>query len=345
MAQPRLFLFHGTDSAASRAALKVWEDAFNKRHGEATRYVIEADDQGATDLQQLLVSYLQGRSLFSLPTFIVIKRLTRLDKPPGKAGSKAFLEVVERYRSLIDEQITLALWEDRALAADSLMVKAFGGWEKEGKAKIRHYSLPAESAISRRIASYFTERSQRIEPDALQWLAARYRELGKRARLAKRLKASEELLEDDRGWWLAQSMETASLKAGSSPVTISMLEAVVLPDPPGVSVFEIVNALSAGSFEKVRSLLSSLEEDESFYFSLIAALRWQLTRSPGALASRREHIIQLLVGCELIVKNFPLPLAWLVDLLIERIEASVVRGEKEAILPARQLWLAHLARS
>ena len=288
-----------------------------------------------------MAEYLQGQTLFPVPRFILVKRLTQAEKAPGYANSKAAAALLKESLAQLDTSVTVVLWEPSNLAPTHPLFKQMAAWQEQGIAKLRHFPLPTERSVAQLAHTYLTERGSGLTQDAGAWLRQEYAMLGKKARLAKRLRAGEELLQDERGWWLYQLLDSALLQAAGGEVTPEHLGAGQA-DASAVGVFEVATALANRRFGEARRLLRLLEEegDDGVVFSLIAAVRWQLSQSgqgkQGQAASRR------LAELELILKNFSPSPWWLLDVLLNRLEGI---GIDEGLVPARRMWLAHLART
>jgi len=242
--------------------------------------------------------------------------------------------IVEAHISDLDNAITVVFWEECGLAASHPLQVLFAELEKQGGAKIKLFAVPSERQVAARVEKIVAAGGGSISSEAVTWIGRAYSLLGKQARLALRLKNTEELLEDERGWWLHTLLENALLAAADKEITISLLESIYEPEA-AVGVFEVVTALTNRRFDQARQLLKAAEGDDSFYFSLLAALRWQ------ARKVHNEGLQRLTVEMELILKNFTVQPAWVADLLVARLE----EGGERMIISARRLWLFHLLRS
>lgn len=343
---PRAFLFHGPDSRASAQALARWRSVFLGKFGETTLYVLEADELSADGFAEHFGKSLRVQTLFPEPRLIVVKRLTSQEKAGGGAYTKRFLEDMDAALGGLGAETTVALWEPRALSVTHPLARRFQEWQDEGRAKVQHFALPEGRGVVRLANAYLGRYDQYLSTEAESWLVSQYRRLEKQMRLARRLKAREELVEDERGWWLAQLLESASLNAAQE-VGLADLEAgqATLEDPVGP--FEFGGAVAAGRWEQARYLLSRILQDneEGELFGLVAALRWQLERQPGSLtAERARYGLRLLAEAEIVAKNSTAGLSWLLTLWLLRLEA-VTRAQQPSLLEPRRLWLAQRGRS
>lgn len=336
--KPRAFLFYGTDSRTSLKALKQWEEAFLTKHGNTSRYIINADGLSDTEIKIKLADYLQGQTLFPIPKLIVIKRVTARDKGATSTTSKVVGEVLEGHLSLLDDQVTVAIWEEKGLREKHPLLLLFSRLEKEGLAKVKLFTVPDERRVSAKVEAYVAQQEGLITKEASLWIQNMYQLIGKRSRLDKRLKYDQELLEDTRSWWLYGLLDSALLAAPGKELSKELLERLYEPES-AVGVFEVVQAISGKRWDVARRLLRELEGGDDSYFSFCAALRWQAqSKMRGEYA---EDILRLVVEMELIMKNFSLSPAWLADVMVERLQSNA----HQMIMPARKLWLAHLLRS
>ncbi|MBU6388949.1 hypothetical protein KGQ71_00335 [Patescibacteria group bacterium] len=344
MNSPRLFLFCGTDSFASFQALRQWVALFTKKYGEATCYTVEADELTVSQLQERLTVALQGDTLFAQAKLILVKRLTAQEKGVARPLSTAFLEVLARQEKGISDLVTVVVWEERALEATHPLRRQFASWGKDGKAETRSFDLPG----SREVAGYVQKQVKKadctIAPDGLEWLTSQYRRIEAGERLRKRLKRDQVLADDDRGWWLYQAVEGGILRNENGMVTAAGLQAGLEAMEEPVGAFSIVEAVRNRQWPSAYALAAGFarqSSDESSYFGLWAALSWHF-RSAALSSEFAGYGRRLLAEIELIVKNFPIPSAWLLTLLLYRLEHW---EEKKELLSSRRLWLAQLHRS
>ncbi|MCC2631787.1 MAG: hypothetical protein K0S20_486 [Patescibacteria group bacterium] len=345
MAKPRLFLFYGTDSRSSGQAVRKWESLFIAKYGDATRHILDADNLSQNDLAKTLRELVEGQSLFPTPKLILVKRLSSTDRAPGFKTSKTFVLAMNEIISYLDESVTIAVWEDRSFAATHPLLKAFEEWEKQGIASTKRFQAPLESQVVSVASKYVAAQGGSLDKSGAAWLQSAYGNLGKRARLEKRLKTGQDLLEDERPWWLYQLLDNALIRTNGQAITEAVFRADFPEAITAVGVFDIVTAISNGRFQSAHELLEEVDPtDDSIFFSLIAALRWQFGKSPSRTI-RSGYALSLLAEMELIIKNFPIPFKWLLSLFIKRLEQHSRSGEELPILNARKLWLAHLART
>jgi hypothetical protein len=340
--QPRVYLFHGTDSRASSLALRRWESLFREKYGETTRYLISVDELNPDQLARSLGEVVDGVSLFPEPKLIIIKRVTNNEKGKVTPFSKVLTAFLDSRIKKMGGEITLAIWEEKQLVENSILLTWFTKHVESKLASATLYSVPHWREVRTVAQKYLAAHEFTLSNEGERWLVARYQEQEKHARLAKRLKSTDLLLEDERSWWLYQLLDSAMLRATTSQVRQADLEAGATDLVEGVSVFEIVNAITTDGWKQARRLLRLWESaltDDSNYFGLYALLRMHFGRRNQA------YEMLLMAELEVIVKNYTLPHAWLVDLLVSRLEERAKTKKEESLLPARTLWLAQLHRS
>lgn len=340
--QPRVYLFHGTDSRASSLALQRWEAVFRDKYGETTRYVLQADELTPEQLAKSLTEILDGSTLFPEPKLIIVKRATASEKGKVAPYSKVLVQFLESRVKKFTSEITLAMWEEKQLAETNLLYSWFVEQVENRLAKINFYTVPDWREVGQVAQKYLANQGFSLSSDAQRWLVQRYQEQEKQARLAKRLKSTDLLLEDERTWWLYQLLDSSMLRARTQQIERKDLEAGAMDLVDGVSVFEIVNVITSSNWKQARRLLRLWEEgvtDDSSYFGLYALLRMHYGRRS------QEYELTLMAEIEIIVKNYTLPHAWILDLLISRLEAFSITKKTESLLPARTLWLAQMHRS
>ena len=342
----RVFLFSGPDSYASLAAVRRWEALFRAKHGDASRYVLEADELGPDRLAAESERLLAGDTLFSTSKFILIRRAASADPGPGFRTAKALLDVLEKSRSRIDGQVTIVLWEPVGLATNHPVSSRFAAWGATGWAEARSFAVPTSRTVVRVAQDYLREAGTRMDAQAVEWLRAHYLNQEQEARIRQRLKPGQELLQDNRTWWLYGVLEGALLRAEHDEVGLADLSAgseglAVLPGP-----FALADAVERQNWPEAwrqASLLAASGPSDGDYFSLYAALAWQARRAAGPLAVRSHHAKRLLGEIELLAKNVDLPHAWLVDMFLLRLAAA--ESDPRPIIDPKRLWTALASRS
>lgn len=332
----RVFLFYGTDNYSSLAAVREWERLFIQKHGDVTRYCIDADLLDQKQLEESLEQSIQGQSLFQSPTFLLIKRITKHDRGTSSPLSKVLVNVLEKKKAFIDKCITIVIWEDRDLAVKHPLISFFTNGKDEGFASTKQFLSPAGSQISRVINTYVQKKHGIIESDALHWLTDMYAQYEKKVRIDKRLKPAESLLEDDRSWWIYQLLNAALSSDSSGLISKSILIRLYEPEPTR-DIFMLVQTLKMKKWNEARTKLREFENDEDFIYSFLGILRWEAKKG-GIMA---EVYMKYATEIELIIKNFTVKPAWIFELFILRLK----EGEKRDILRLKKLWLADLARS
>lgn len=323
----------------------AWKELFLKKYGQTTLYILEADELAADEFGRRLAATLSTESLFAEPKLVIVKRLTAQEKGKSLPFSQGFLGVLTGYLKNLDNKITVAVWEENSLPATHPLRQAFQVWQSAGEAKIQHFQVPATREVGRVIQSLLQKEDFSIEPDARQWLVEQYGRIEQINRLAQRLKTNEELMEDERSWWLHQVLAGAMLRATKKSIHLSDLANEQVIQVP-VGPFDLINALSRRNWLQAREIARLMEaatQDEAGYFNLYAALRWHFRR--GLRNSEEARFaLTLLAEIELVTKNFSLEHAWLVDSFINRLEEAS-RGSIRPIFRQRVLWLSQLPRS
>jgi DNA polymerase III delta subunit len=331
MPKPRLYLFHGNDSHASRADLKRWLQAFVTKYGETTQYILHADEYSLEELQQKLSQALATVSLFPEPKFIVVKRLTTTHTA---ARVKDVLKLVGSHLPALTDHVTLVFWEDKLVSTTHGMMIWFTEHVNASRAEVKAYKVvPGRSFVT----SLLKEANVTFTDDARYWLDQHIVRLEREQRIESKIRSTEELVSDRRAWVMRSLIETAKLLAGDAPIDQVHLEqaAGVVQDP--VSPFEIVNALQAGKWEQARRLAKRWEQtDEGAYFGLIALLRNHFKKMQAA------YPLELLAEIEIMSKNVSARQAWLLDIFFTRCQFSAT--ERKPLISPKRLWLSHVQR-
>lgn len=342
--KPRLYLFYGGDSKASGLAICRWREIFEKKFGLYTRYILEADELSEPQFKQDLSTCLQGQELFSGAKLVVVKRLTSQERGSSYPFTKILLQIISENLTLLDESVTLAVWEEKGLPGSHPLLEKFLAWENAGMAKCQYFPTPLVSNLKKLAENYLQVLGCRLDPPALAWIVEHFNLMEKSLRLQRRLKASDPILEDERSWWLYQVLESGYLHSDKALLRKEDLLAGVDPGPKPVGVFEISQAVARKDWAAARRLLRMHEDnsgDEGSFSNLLAALRWQVKRSPGRLNPKEQEVArQLLLEVELIAKNYNLSWSWLWDIFLDRLE----NASAGYILDPRKLWLAHVSR-
>lgn len=347
-AKARIYLFYGSDNRASRLAVRRWQDLFAEKYGQISSHIIEADELTPAQFSSQLEPILTGQNLFKQPQLIIIKRLTENEKGASRPFSQPFLAFIEKRKDLLHELVTIVLWIPTSLSATHPLLVQFQKWQNEGIGQIQSFSVPEGNQVIRQAQKYLGENGIDLDEEASKWLQEQYQRIASHIRLRRRMKSQEELLDDERVWWLYQLLDGASLRARQGVITVDNLRAGHLGLFQPVSPFEIASSLLAGKWEQTRTLLREWEKaevDESTYFGLYAVVGWQLKQNEKKVSpAARAHVRQLLAEVEIMAKNFVISLAWLTDLLINRLQEAAALGKRRRIVSSRKLWLAHMSR-
>lgn len=337
--KPRLYLFHGSDSQASRRAVRNWQEKFQAKYGDHTRYLVRADEESESEFVRFLTTSLLAQTLLADAKLAVVSRVTASEKGKSAPHTKALLTFLKDYFQAIGPETTVVIWEDRRLDEGHPLRRWFAEHEEKGLAKIYGYDTPNDQELLRRATAYVEEAGGTLLPDARQWLVTHLRRLEKEQRLAQRLRSMQVLVEDERPWWLTNILQAALAVSGGGALSAALLDTVQGVTAQPVSVFEIVNAVRSRQWKQARVLLRHWEGDavdEGGYFALYSLLRTEFRKTGNQTG------LVLLADVELLVKNFPLPHAWLTELLLMRLEHP---QENPTLLPPRTLWKAHLLRT
>jgi hypothetical protein len=346
--KPRLYLFCGSDSQASLAACATWVRLFQKKYGTLSLFAFEADEMAFDDLSAQLAKSLETQTLFASPKLIVVKRASHLDKGTGTKSAQHLMEILKARAAFLDEEITVVFWEDKRLAETHPIIRAMQEWSLSGVAEVRMFQLP-QGDIRKLSQSYLRKQGYEIEEDAVRWLQNQYVQIEKEARLLQRLKGGEELKSDTRGWWLYGLLDGAILRSATHTVRLADIRAGTEEIQAPVSVFMVTQAIARLDWGSARGLARQLEQadsDDGTYFTLYAALRWQVANKPFVGGTRmRTYALKLLGEIELVSKNTTIPHAWLLDLFLLRLKHGQEGEDFSEIFSPRLLWLAQLPRS
>lgn len=334
MAKPRLYLFHGNDSRASGAELRRWVAVFLQKYGNATQYILHADEMPFDELAQRLSQALQTQSLFPEPRFIVVKRLTNAHTP---ARVKEALQIVGSQLAGLTDGVTLVVWEDRLVPANHSLITWFNEHALKKQAEVKAYRVGTGRNL---VDGLKADTSRQIDPLALSWLEQHARRLEREQRIQGKLRAGDEIASDWRVWILENILETASLLSSDRIIKKEHVEKAAGVVTESVSPFEVINAVQANDWARARRLLVNWDQtDEGSYFGLTALLRNHFRRQSGELS---KYALELLAEIEIISKNVGLKQAWLLDLLLLR--CQMFSGEHASLVNARRLWLSHVQR-
>ena len=345
MATPRLHLFYGTDSRVSLLAIQKWVALFDAKYGQGLRYSLDADELGGAATLNELEKILGAQTLFAEPTLVVVRRFASLDFGRSQANTKALVELLNRQWPHVPSTLTLAFFEPADMAPNNGLLTGISAIEANDGNRTHLAQLPASTEVSRYIANYLRSQGYTADTEAVRWLGSQYRNLERSVRLQRRLKATDPLLDDERGWWLVSLLNSATARCVETTLSLADVQAAqpMFDDP--VSAFTFAQALANSQWDAARSALAGFSQgaDESAYFGLYAATNWQIERGRerGLSERQRLHALRLLAELELIGKNTTVPHLWLLELLIDRLQA----GENAYIIPPRTLWLATLPRS
>jgi DNA polymerase III delta subunit len=345
MAQPRVYLFYGANSHASSLAIQRWRSLFLEKYGASTAYVIDADELTPEQFVKQLQGFLGAQTLFSEPQLILIKRVTSGPKA-ATANTTALLKELERVMAGLDDMTTIVIWEEHGLGATHPLFNQFRIWQDKGLVKVHHFPPPTRHGVPKLVNAYLRPYEQRLTVEGEGWLTEQYNRLGKQLRLVKKIKNNEELLDDDRLWWLYQVAEIASLQGAREigPKELAKGHASVAES---IGAFDIAQAVVDRRWKNARMLLGAFAQEAANgdYFPLLAALRWQCSRSaPSGSSALFRYALQLLGHVELLIKNHPVEAIWVFDLWLTRLEEWTPGVENDYLISPRKLWLAELAR-
>ena len=339
----RIFLFYGNDSWASLQAVNRWTSLFHDKYGEATFYTIEADELGLDETLKKIQTVLQVNSLFAAPQFILLRRVTILDRGGKTTASEKVMDVVKSALAGFPETTTLVLWEPRNLAPAHPILKQVTTLVSQKKARLHYFPLPTSAGLLKIITTYLQPFGAVVQADALNWLRAQYALREQEQRMELRLKSSDELLEDYRGWWLRSLLETVVLLSNGSEVTVSDLEKAQARLVPTASAFMVSDAFLQGDWSRVMNLFEKVENqnvDDGFYYSVLAIIRSQIDRRGSLSPQVGDYLLRLLSEVEIVGKNTSAGLPWLWTLLALKMQ----KNTKESLLEPRKVWLATLPR-
>ena len=327
-------LFYGSDSRRSLLELQRWVALYELKYGQVARYIIEADECDLTEVRQRLLGYLQGASLFDEPQLLVIKRLSQPRKPTA-AQTKQIIQIAEECQRL-PKEMTLLIWEEYELAIGHPLLEAWNQFQTEGSGKIHRFQVPDERSLAATISLQLKEYDLGVTSEAVTWIREQYRMLGL-LQLPERGKTAGP---DERGWWLANLLDGAALRARGNMVELVDVQSGEAEVRLNVAPFALTKALAAGNFQEAwyqaRKFMQSA--DDRAYFPLWGALSWQLSQ-PGSrlLPDFLRTANQLLAEVEISAKLNDLAPAWILHQYLTKVEAG-----GGSLIEPRVLWLAGL---
>jgi hypothetical protein len=335
MAKARLYLFHGNDSRASSAELKRWLDLFIAKYGNATQYVLQADELSFEEIIQRFQQALETQSLFPEPRFVVVKRLSNTLQA---ARLREVMKVLGSKLGSLDDQVTVAFWEDKLLPTTHVMHAWFLEHTDKKQAEVKTHRVAQGRAL---VDGIVAKGKGEFTPGAQQWLEKHARRLEREQRITVKLRTGDEIASDWRVWVLANVVDSATLLAGSEPVTEEHLEKAAGVAHEAISPFEIVNAVQDGNWKQARKLVREWDQgDEGAYFGLVALLRNAFKRSGNQ--ARASYALQLLGEIEILSKNVTVKQSWLLELFLTRCE--LFKRDEVALIDPRRAWLSHVQR-
>lgn len=320
---------------------------FEAKYGVSSRQVIEADELNLENFNKRFDQALLDLDLFSSAKLIIVKRITAQENSSKTPFSKSFVEIVKKRIENLDENITLVVWEEQSLSLKHPLREAFEDWQVKGLAKINRYDLPNLRNLSVLAKKYLQERGIEIAPEAMNWLEQQYLLQEKNLRILAKLKYDQELMKDERSWWLEHILEEACLAQVGGRIEIKDLESISNSNTAlqTVQVFDVVKALFSTNWSLARKMFKQWEDAEvdlDSHFGLLGAIRWQLSKGDGRLSSTQKiQLEHLILDLEIILKNYPVSVYWLWEMIILRLE---INDQNKNILPIKMLWLASLAR-
>ena len=322
-------LFYGSDSRRSLQELQRWSALYETKHGLTARYVIEGDEG---DVRQRLQQHLQGISLFAEPQLLILKRLSE----PRKL-TKAQTEQLERIASDLQDLpdgVTVLLFEAYDLPVSHPLRRSFEAAELT--AKLHRFQVPDERSLPGTVRALLAPYGLGISKEAISWLQERYRLLG----LLQTPDRSKSVLADERGWWLANLLEGAALRAEGTEIDLATLNAEATVLLPPVSPFAITRAIADGNLaEAARQAFRFMQSaDERDYFGLWGALDWQLSQPGIRLSSERVQQAKAWLGeVELDAKRGDLAPSWILHQFLTRLHDG-----RASLIDPRLLWLSQL---
>lgn len=336
MAKPRIYLFHGNDSLASRQDLTRWSNVFVEKYGEHTRHHLYADEMSAEELTTSLVRTIESQGLFPEPTFVLVARVSSYTAARIREVTAALSHLLP----ILDDTLTLVIWEDQHLDARHPLRLWFEERQEKGIASIKDFKTPHDAALVKSLATQVS-----IDAAAERWLVQYLRVLEKEQRIEQKLHATDTIVRDRRSRQVQSLVELASLLSPDGAViTTNSLDAAVGVFSNPVSIFEIANAIRDAQWTRARTLLDAWGEDDGAYFGLYTILRNQFRReTTGSQAKRAVYALRLLAEIEVIVKNVSLEHIAIMDLFISRLALMASEGERP-LLSEKRLWLSHTQR-
>lgn len=328
-------LFYGSDSRKSLQELMRWTALYEAKHGSAAKYVIDGNEADLQQTRQKMQQYLQGASLFAEPQLVIIKRLS-LPRKLVAAQTKALEQLVGDLEH-IPEGMTILIWEEYDLPPTHPILRGFEHFQATATGKGHRFTIPDERSLGAAVQTVLSPYGLELSVDALHWLKEQYRILG----LLQIPGRGKPAMAEERGWWLANLLEGAALRAQTSQIDLTALRAEQNEQLAPASPFAFTKAVAAGDFNEAHRQAGLFMQvaDESAYFGLWGALQWQLdqpgVRLPCAVL---VHAKRLLGEIEINAKRGELLPAWLLHQYLVRLATSSNRS----LIEPRILWLSSL---
>lgn len=279
--------------------------------------------------------HLQGASLFLEPQLLVLKRVSEARKL--SAGVVRHLKDLAQAISQAPEGMTVLVFEEHDLAVDHPLLLAWKAFSDQGIGKLHRFEVPTERTLATAARVILAPYNQELSPEALSWLHEQYRLLG----LIQQPERNKPSWVDERAWWLTQLLESAALRATTSPISLAILQAGQAVFLPVANPFALTKAITELDAKKMRREAHIFMQvaGPSAYFGLWGALEWQLNQPTVRLSPEQvNRVRRYLAEIEICSKLADFEPAWLLSQLIMRVSS----GSERSLVPIRALWLREL---
>lgn len=336
-----LYLFHGNNNLASFRKMSDWCNQYKEKYTDAGLCVLDATDfNSEKDLAQNFTHALVNNSLFSSRKLLVVKRVCQVQKKGAYNWYKSILEELVKVED--DGSTVVVFWDEITLNNKNPLLKYLQERESSNQAKIYEFMAPQSNKIKAYIQSNLKMNGGgTIEDAALSYLVSSYHQYGQYLTQKNQLKSVDDLVKDERLWWLESVLESSRLLSESPEINLNTVKMAVGQLETAISPFDLAKQIQFKNKmavkEGIRLVESQFEDDE--YFGLWAAWRWYFTRNYS------NYALQLLGEIELFVKNGLLePLDATVRFVDCMMQNESIR-EQKSLLDLRKAWLANLPKS
>lgn len=235
---PHLFLFTGDDTFSLHEKVIFWIEQFTKKYGQGKINTVDGSIQSSTPLVSQLKNHLQSNSLFATTSLVIIKNIL---KSKQSAEVKEYLKT---YLPKTSEKTFLVLQEDSIEKKDSLY-KTFSELEKEGKAKIDHFTSPDGEQLKKWLISRAGKHNLTLNSQQASYIANR---LDPPVQSWPPQKKKIDL------WKANNYIIKISAYAQSKPLTKDVIDEFI-SDESSTTAFDVIDALFSRDTSRTLNLL------------------------------------------------------------------------------------------